>query len=225
MFHHFRLLADYNLPRYHLYIPVLVHSFQIYQEMYIVHHLHRRLHDEAVVLAVAGAGVPAHAEVERERRLTTAHHRGLRRGATHVERQHVVLAEQPAHEARGHHARRTTRLDRGDRLAGRERRRQHTTARLHDLHRAHHADAAQHRLQPVEVRRHHRADVGARERRGGALVLAHLGPRVGGGHDEHTGHSRAARGRELLLVGRVRVGVQEADRDRSAVREGRALQR
>ena len=67
------------------------------------------------------------------------------------------------------------------------------------------------RDQVVDVARRQRHDRGVEHRRAGALVLAELGVDLAG--DGHVGEVRGERQPQRLLVGRVRVGVEETDRD------------
>ena len=82
-------------------------------------------------------------------------------------------------------------------------------------------------LQPLGQQRQvsldHGADVAVDDRGAGALVLLHLGQQVGGeGQDNDLGRALPDRLGHELFMGRVGVGVEQADGHRldAAVRDG-----
>ena len=69
-------------------------------------------------------------------------------------------------------------------------------------------------LQPRQIAAQHRQDIGVDRGRRGALVLARLRQHVDRGGDGELGEGGGERRGGRPLVGRVGVGVEEADRDR-----------
>ena len=79
--------------------------------------------------------------------------------------------------------------------------------------------------QAAQVALHLRGDVRVHRGRDGALVLAELGEDVAGEEDGDVAHDPLGHPGDGLLVDRVRVGVQQADRDRLDPRGHQPAQR
>ena len=138
-----------------------------------VDHRHADRMAGAVHPAIA-AGAAADLVLGRRLVLPVADQAGLGGGAAHVERQQVAIARLPRHQRRGHHAGRRSRLHRHGRHGDRLGRFQDAAVRSHHVE-PRQALAARGALQPLQVRRQDRPDVGAHRRGAGALELADLG--------------------------------------------------
>ena len=91
----------------------------------------------------------------------------------------------------------------------------HAARRLHDRERrVLQADPVEAGADPVDVRRHQRAHVGVDDRRRRPLVLALLAQDLARERDRRLGKLLGEDRADALLVLRVEVGVEEADRDR-----------
>ena len=140
--------------------------------------------------------------------------RGLRGRPAHVDAERVGRADRPGQRGGGDDAGGGPRLDHVHRalapaLGGHD-----AAVGLHDEERRPGLQRAQLALERGEVAAHHRHHVGVGDRGAGALELAHLGQDLGGEGERHVGRALADHRAHLRLVGRVGVGVQEADRDR-----------
>ncbi len=141
--------------------------------------------------------------------------RRLRRRPAHVERDHVGDPGLAREKRTGDDSGGRPRLDQVRRLADRGRGAHQAAARLHDLERRRDPRCGQARLERADVALDDRADVGVDDGRARALVLADLGEDVGRARDVDVVSDDLP---DDLggppLVGRVRVGVEEADRHR-----------
>ncbi len=118
------------------------------------------------------------------------------------------------------------RLDQVRRLPDRGLGAHQAAARLHDLQRRRDPGLGQARLERADVALDDGADVRIHDGRARALVLADLGEDLGGARDVDVVADDLPDDRGgATLVGRVRVGVQEADRDRSDACVARLLGR
>ena len=141
--------------------------------------------------------------------------------AAHVDDEAVLRpgragVREPRHRPAGRPGQHRRRGDVGDDLGGRD-----AAVGLHDEQDAAEVLLGQALDEPLDVAAQHRADVGVHRRRRHALVQAHLREDLRGDRQEDVGRELADHVGDLALVGVVRVGVHEADRDRLGAR-GRA---
>ncbi len=139
---------------------------------------------------------------------------GLRRGAAHVERDHVGMAGGSAEERGGEAAAGGTALQHADREVARGLRRQQAAGGVHEAQLAAEAAGVQLALQLGDVAAHQRLHIGVGAGGVAALVLPQLRHHVGRDGDRDVGERRADDGRCLLLMRWIAVGVEEADGDR-----------
>ena len=135
-------------------------------------------------------------------------------GTAHVDRDRVRLAgavrkDDAADDARGRPRQHGAHGGVGRRPRGRR-----PAVGLHDVDVGGQPQRGDAVLEPPEVAAHHRRDVGVDHRGAHALVLFELGQHLVRQHDDRVGHRRAQRLPDPLLVRRVGVGVEQADRDR-----------
>ena len=173
------------------------------------------LEDVDHVAADREAGVRPADVVDRLDRVAAAlDHGAFRRGAAHVERDQVVDAERAAERGGADAAADRARLDQRDRLAAAALGRDHAAVRAHQQERAGEPAGAQLAVEIRDVAAHLRPHIGVGGDRRGALVLVPLAGELGAGGDEHVGQELAQCLGRRLLVRRVDVGVDEADRQR-----------
>ena len=141
-------------------------------------------------------------------------HRCLGGGPPHVEGDDVADPRGFGRRGRGQHPGGRAGLEDEHRPLGGVRLGGQAAGRLHDQQRGVAADAAQAVPQGPEVPLHHRAHVGVDDGRGGALVLLALGKHLVGQRDRNPGQLAGQEVADRLLVPRVGVGVQQADRHR-----------
>ncbi len=135
-------------------------------------------------------------------------------GAADVDRDHVGEARGGADQARPDHAGGGAGQRGVDALLARDRRADHAAVRLHDPERRRDPALPEPPLEPLDVAADQRLHVGVERGRHRALVLAEDGEDLAGQRHRRAGVLRAQELARAALVGRVRVGVEEADRDR-----------
>ena len=177
-----------------------------------LHHLdHRDAQRQAGALAEAAD--PGDLEAAGGLRLVIVDQADLRRGAAHVEGQHVgdpALAgdiggeDRPAGRPAFHQADREAAggVDRGQAAAGQ-----------HQEDRRGHAHRGQIGLETAQIARHHRLHVGVRGGGGEALPFAHLGRHLRGQRNRHAWQFAVQDVAHPALMHRVDEGVQQADGD------------
>ena len=161
-----------------------------------------------------GARMAADVVVLRHRRAAVLDQADLRGRAAHVEGEDVRTAERLPEVRRRDHARGRPRLDHEDRPAAGGVGAEDAAARLHHEQLRLHARVGEPLLDPREVALDDRPDDGVDDGRGGAQVLAELGSDLGRERDGDAGQLLREDGADPLLVSRVDVRVQQADRDR-----------
>ncbi len=134
--------------------------------------------------------------------------------ATHVEGHQVLEPVQPGEAGRAERTGGGAGLEHPDRSRGRVLRGGHAAVGKHHPQAIVRAQRAEPLLEVGEVAHHAILDVDARGRGLRALVLADLGRDVAGDRDAQLRRRPLHGGSRLLLVRRVHVAVQEADRDR-----------
>jgi hypothetical protein len=141
------------------------------------------------------------------------YHRHVAGGAAHVEREHVLVARERTQMRRPDSSARRSRQHGPGRVATGRARGHHSSARLHDLRfRKSPARCARRELLEIAVQK--RRQVGVDHGRGGALVLAKHGQHLVRGRNVDLRQALGDRPGGRLLVARVRVRMQEADRHR-----------
>ena len=171
---------------------------------------HRDLDREAAALLEVVAAVDL--ELRGDERLAVGDDARLGGGAAHVERQQVLVPEERAVVRGGEGAGRGPRLDQPDGVAAPGIGLAEPAVRLHDEEAAADAGPAQPLLEPPEVALGQPLDVHVGERRRRALVLADLGHELARERDRHVRERLPQDRPDEALMGRVRVGVEEADR-------------
>ena len=139
--------------------------------------------------------------------------RGLRGRATHVQGDRVGKVDAGSELLGSDDSGGRPGLDDLDRPPGRRARRHHAAVRLHHQDRRAHAQRRQARFELGQVAADDRLDVGVDDSRAGAFVLANLRQNLRG---ERKGKVRGQFGDDLgqsPLVGRIRVAVDERDRE------------
>ena len=147
----------------------------------------------------------------------------LGRRAPHVERDNVVQAKRIGVGGGADAAADRARLDQGDGLAAGALGRQHAAVRAHHEQRSGEPAPAQLVLEPAQIARDLRTDIGVGRRRRGALVFVPLPAQRRAGADINVRQKPAQHGDRALLVDRVGVGIEERDRDRLDVLSGHRL--
>jgi hypothetical protein len=176
-------------------------------------HLDHR-HLERQPAALAEAIDTRDLEVEAPRRLAAVDQRGLGGGAAHVEAEDVGRGGGLAIDARGLHAAGGTGLHQADRVARRDVARDGAAIGQHQEQRARDARLAQPGIEPREVAREDRQDIGVGNGGGAALVLADLRHEVRGEADGEARRFLRHQFRKAPFVHGIGEGVQQADRNR-----------
>ena len=167
-------------------------------------HVHRRHLDPEV----------ADRRLAADRRLTVLAERHIGRGATHVEREDVVVACLAGDVERAGDAAGRAGEDAVDRVPHRLLRRHQAGVRPQDVDFGLRADPAELRLQVLDVARDLRPDVGVHAGGQGALVLPELGQDVAGQRHRKAGVEALDDRSDLLLVGGAHVRVDQTHGER-----------
>ena len=175
-----------------------------------LHQVHDGDHDR---VAGRGAGAPDPV-VGLDPHARVLDQRALGGGAADVERQHVGLADEAAELGRAPDAGRRPRFHHGDgnardRVDGID-----AAVRLHDVESAGEVALGEARVEALQVALRHRLHVGRQHGGAGALVLAPLARDLVRGDGGDLRPQPLELGQRRLLVRRVGIGVEEADRDR-----------
>jgi len=135
-------------------------------------------------------------------------------GAAHVEGDEIPVAGLARQVGAGEYARRRPRFDDVHRPSARRRGRHDPAVGLHDQNLAAIAELLESALQPTQVALHDRHQIGIDRGRAAALVLADLAQHVGRHADDETGCFGRDDVANRALVCRVRIGVEQAHRER-----------
>ena len=176
------------------------------------HHLHDR-HTQRQAAALLEAVAAPHLERPRHQRCVVVDEADFRRGAPHVERKRLGKPQALGDAARQDGAAGRPGFDQPDGEARRGLDVRQAAAGSHHQKRAPEAARREVSRQPAQVTRHERLHVGVGASRGEAIELADFRAHL---RRERHGHFRQTLredGADALLVGRVRVGVQQADGD------------
>ena len=169
----------------------------------------RRAHRKTVDAGLAG-----------ELGLTVLNEAHVGARAPHVEGDETVESRLHRLAHRAHDPRRRPREERGHRVAPHARARQAPAVGLHETEASRKAARGQMVLEPPQVLCDHRLHVGRDDRGRGPLVLPELGRRPRRTGDDDMLEPAPEQFGQRLLVSRIGVGVQEADRDRLVVPRG-----
>ena len=152
--------------------------------------------------------------VGRDAHMAALDQRALRRRPADVEREHVRLADQPPQRGGAPDTAGRAALDHGDRDPADALERVDAAVGLHHVQLAGEAVARHAVAEPLQVALGDRLHVARQHRRVRALVLAPLARDLVRGDRADLGPQPADLGEHRLLVGRIGVGVEQADRDR-----------
>ena len=141
------------------------------------------------------------------------HQRAFRGGAAHVERDDVVVPQRLGIGRRADAAADGARFHQRDRLAAGAIGREHAAVGTHHEQRAGESARTQFVVEPADIGRHLRADIGVGGHRGGALVLVPLAAELGAAGHIDAGQQLGELGDRALLVLGIGVGVHEGNRD------------
>ncbi len=146
-------------------------------------------------------------------RAAVLHHRNIRARAAHVERDQVAEAGRGGDVGRPDDPGRRAGQERRHRLRPGRRHRHNAAVGLGHVGDRGHPARGQRRLEALEVPAHLRLHVGVHHRERGALVLARFRPHLVRGGHRHAGRRGLGQGARPALVGRIAVGVDEADHE------------
>ena len=143
-------------------------------------------------------------------------HAGLGGGAAHVEGDHVLMAGEFAEQGGGEAAAGRAAFEQADREGACRLGRDQAAGRMHQRQRTTEGAGGELALQALEIAAHQRLDIGVGRRGDEALVLPDLGHDLARQRDGELRAGFADDAGRFLLMGRVAVAVEEADRDRLA---------
>jgi hypothetical protein len=177
-----------------------------------LHHLdHRNAQRQAA--AFEKAVNPRHFQHTRGLRPRLVDQADFRRGAAHVERQHLIEPVLPGDAAGEYGARRRPRLDEAHRIANSGLDRGNPAARCHQQQRTGKAGALKLAFQSAEITSHQRLDVGVGAGGGETLVFAHLRRNIGRQRHRHVRQAARDRIAGAALVIGIGEAMEKADRD------------